>query len=88
MVLIFRIRTELQKALSERNSLYNRTMDRIESLEEEGRIVVIRPQKPVEVGRMEKDISRLSALYDEGYAVASAALPRIRMKFNDKTFLI
>ena len=57
-------------------------------LEEEGRIVVIRPQKPVEVGRMEKDTSRLSALYDEGYAVASAALPRIRMKFNDKTFLI
>ena len=86
--IIYRKYPQLQNALSERNSLYNKTMDRIESLEEEGRIVVIRPQKPVEVGRMEKDTSRLSALYDEGYAVASAALPQIRMKFNDKTFLI
>ncbi len=76
--IIYRKYPQLQKALSERNSLYNKTMDRIESLEEEGRIIVIRPQKPVEVGRMEKDTSRLSALYDGGYAVASAVLPQIR----------
>lgn len=76
--IIYRKYPLLQKALSERNSLYNKTMDMIESLEEEGRIIVIRPQKPVEVGRMEKDTSRLSALYDEGYAVASAVLPQIR----------
>ncbi|MBO5497811.1 MAG: patatin family protein [Bacteroidales bacterium] len=76
--IIYRKYPLLQKALSERNSLYNKTMDMIESLEEEGRIIVIRPQKPVEVGRMEKDTARLSALYDEGYAVASAVLPQIR----------
>lgn len=76
--IIYRKYPLLHKALSKRNSLYNKTMDRIESLEEDGRIIVIRPQKPVEVGRMEKDTSRLSALYDEGYAVASAALPQIR----------
>ncbi len=76
--IIYRKYSLLQKALSKRNSLYNKTMDRIESLEEEGRIIVIRPQKPVEVGRMEKDTSRLSALYDEGYAVASTVLPQIR----------
>lgn len=84
--IIYRKYPLLQKALAERNSLYNKAMDKIESLEEEGRIIVIRPQKPVEVGRMEKDTVRLSALYDEGYAVASAALPQIRMKLNDKTF--
>ena len=76
--IIYRKYPLLQKALAERNTLYNKMMDRIESLEEEGRIIVIRPQKPVEVGRMEKDTVRLSALYDEGYAVASAALPQIR----------
>lgn len=76
--IIYRKYPLLHKALSKRNSLYNKTMDRIESLEEKGRIIVIRPQKPVEVGRMEKDTSRLSALYDEGYAVASAVLPQIR----------
>lgn len=76
--IIYRKYPLLQKALAERNTLYNKMMDRIESLEEEGLIIVIRPQKPVEVGRMEKDTSRLSALYDEGYAVASAVLPQIR----------
>ena len=62
---------ELQKALSERNAVYNRTMDLIEKLESEGRIIVIRPEKPVEVGRMEKDTEKLSALYQEGYDIAS-----------------
>jgi predicted patatin/cPLA2 family phospholipase len=42
----------------------------MEKLEKEGRIVVIRPQKPVEVCRMEKDTSKLTALYQEGYEVA------------------
>ena len=60
----------LQKALSERNATYNRTMDLIESLEAQGRITVIRPQSPVVVGRMEKDTAKLSALYEEGYLVA------------------
>ena len=62
---------ELQKALSERNAVYNRIMDLIEKLESEGRIIVIRPEKPVEVGRMEKDTEKLSALYQEGYDIAS-----------------
>ena len=61
---------ELQKAIAERNAVYNRTMDLIERLEEEGRITVIRPVRPVEVGRMEKDTVKLTALYKEGYEVA------------------
>ena len=61
----------LQKALAERNAVYNRTMDLVERLEDEGRIIVIRPSKPVKVGRMEKDTSKLAALYEEGYNDAS-----------------
>ena len=68
---------ELQKALSERNSVYNRTMDLIERLEQEGRITVIRPLKPIEVGRMEKDTTKLSALYEEGYALAQEFISKI-----------
>lgn len=60
----------LQKALSERNSVYNKTMDLIERLEDEGRITVIRPLKPIKVGRMEKDTAKLTELYDEGYDIA------------------
>ena len=36
----------LQKALSERNSTYNKTMDLIDHLEQEGKIIVIRPLTP------------------------------------------
>ena len=60
----------LRKALQERNATYNRTMDLIERLESEGKITVIRPLKPVEVGRMEKDTNKLKALYQEGYDIA------------------
>ena len=68
---------ELQKALSLRNSVYNKTMDLIERLEQEGRITVIRPLKPIEVGRMEKDTTKLSALYEEGYALAQEFISKI-----------
>ena len=68
---------ELQKALSLRNSVYNKTMDQIERLEQEGRIAVIRPMKPIEVGRMEKDTAKLSALYQEGYALAQEFISKI-----------
>ena len=64
----------LQKALAERNSIYNRTMDLIENMEDEGRITVIRPLKPVEVGRMEKDTAKMKALYDEGYEIAQTLI--------------
>lgn len=65
---------ELQKALAERNSIYNKTMDLIERLEDEDRITVIRPTKSVVVGRMEKDTDKLRALYDEGYSEAEKAI--------------
>jgi Na+-translocating ferredoxin:NAD+ oxidoreductase RnfG subunit len=43
---------DLQKALYERNAVYNQTMDMIERLEEQGKIV-------------EKDTAKLAALYDK-----------------------
>ena len=61
----------LQQALQNRNAEYNRGMELIEKLEDEGRILVIRPQKPIRVSRMEKDPAKLQELYDEGYAEAS-----------------
>ena len=60
----------LKKALLRRNEVYNQAMDLVEKLEAEGKAVIIRPLKPVEVGRMEKDTSKLTALYKEGYEIA------------------
>lgn len=72
--LFYRKYPALQKAISERNAVYNRTMDLIERLEDEDRIVVIRPVRPVEVSRMEKDTKKLASLYQEGYREAERIL--------------
>ena len=64
--LFYRKYPKLQEAILNRNKVYNRTMDMIEEMEDAGRITVIRPRRPVEVGRMETDVARLRRLYDEG----------------------
>ena len=61
----------LRERLRNRNLEYNRQIALIEELEERGEITVIRPERPIEVGRMERNIKRLTALYDEGYDLAS-----------------
>ena len=45
-------------------------MDLIDKLEETGKIKVFRPEKTLEVDRMEKDTTKLTALYNEGYELA------------------
>ena len=67
----------LQKALAERNAVYNRTMELVEKLEKEGRIQVIRPLKPIVVGRMEKDTVKLTTLYEEGYELAKEFISKL-----------
>lgn len=71
---IYRKYPELRKTLSSRNAEYNRTMEMIERLEDEGRMTVIRPVHPIEVDRMEKDTDKLRSLYQEGYELAESFL--------------
>lgn len=71
---IYRKYPELRKTLASRNAQYNRTMEMIERLEEEGSLTVIRPVHPIEVDRMEKDTDKLRALYLEGYELAESFL--------------
>lgn len=62
----------LRVALSRRVAAYNRQLELVERLEELGKVVCIRPQRPMEVGRMEKDIGRLERLYQEGFMLGNA----------------
>ena len=66
---IYRNYPRLRVALSHRVAVYNAQLDYVERLEDEGRITVIRPEKPMEVGRMEKDVHKLEALYEEGFSL-------------------
>jgi len=62
----------LRVALSNRNKLYNYQLELVERLETEGKVEVIRPEKPLEVDRMETNVKKLTALYEEGYECAKA----------------
>lgn len=68
----------LRVVLSNRCRVYNQQLELVERMEEEGSIVVIRPQERVTVNRIEKDVKKLTALYNEGYACAGEALGAIR----------
>lgn len=65
--LIYRNYPRLRVALSHRIEAYNQQMELVERMEDEGRICCIRPQRPMEVGRMEKNVAKLEALYEEGF---------------------
>ena len=64
----------LRVVLSRRCQVYNEQLEEIERLEDEGRIIAIRPIKKVVVNRIEKDIKKLTDLYEEGYACAEKVL--------------
>lgn len=68
---IYRKYPKLREALSYRSKLYNEQLDLIERLEDAGELVVIRPQQPVQVDRIERNKEKLLALYEEGYQLAS-----------------
>lgn len=74
---IYRRFPRLRVLLSKRHALYNEQLELIERLEDEGRILAIRPKRPMEVGRLESDVAKLTALYEEGYACAAEAMASV-----------
>ena len=55
----------LETALSA-NDRYNDTLDALEQLENEGKIMVIRPSKEIDISLLERNTENLGALYSEG----------------------
>ena len=49
-------------------------------LEREGKVAVIRPERPLEVERTERNAGKLKRLYDEGYACGLAFLQESGVK--------
>ena len=67
---IYKEYPRLRVALRNRNKIYNEQLELVERLEDEGKIKVIRPLKPIVVGRMETSVRKLTDLYEEGYECA------------------
>ncbi len=66
---IYRKYPRLRVALSHRLAAYNAQLEYVERMEDEGRVICIRPERPMEVDRIEKDIAKLERLYEEGFAL-------------------
>ena len=66
---IYKKYPRLRVALSRRIAEYNRQLEMVEDMEDRGIVDVIRPQRPMDVGRMEKDEKKLEALYEEGFVL-------------------
>ena len=69
---IYKSYPRLRVALSRRITVYNEQLELVDRLEERGEIICIRPQRPMEVGRIEKDTVKLERLYEEGFALGEA----------------
>ena len=61
-----------------RDRRYNETLEEIEALKAQGKVLVIQPQKPVVIGRLEKDRSELHALYRAGVEDGAAQAEALR----------
>lgn len=73
----------LQQILAERPQNYNRQIEAVEALEKSGSAVVIRPQQPLAIDRLDLDKDKLLALYDHGYDCGLKAVNEI-LKLNYK----
>lgn len=79
---VYRKYPAFAQALQDRHLVYNRTVDRIHNLERQGAVFVIRPQEPLDIGRMEKDPAKVQHTYDLGYADASRLIDQLRNWLN------
>lgn len=68
--IFYRKYPKVREALSQRCRVYNEQLELVERLEDAGEIIVIRPQKPVTVDRIERDTRKLTEFYEEGYQCA------------------
>ena len=72
----------LRVVLSHRCECYNRQLELVERLEDNGDILVIRPEKEVQVDRMETDVKKLTDLYEEGLRCAERALSGVEVRIG------
>lgn len=67
----------LRLALSHRHACYNRQLEMVDRLESEGKILAIRPEHNLDIGRLESNVKKLTALYEEGYMQAEKVMGKL-----------
>lgn len=75
---VFGKNPEMIALLDRRHEIYRDTVSRIDQLEREGRALVIAPERPLQVGRFERDVAKLEALARLGEGDVRRQLEAIR----------
>ncbi len=76
--LVYRKYPAFVRTLERRHEMYNEQLAQIGQMEAEGSIFVIRPAKPLEIGRLESDPEKVQRVYEQGCTDARAALAALR----------
>ena len=74
---------KLVQAIENRYINYNESLDLVSKLAKSGDAFVIRPKKPVKISQIEKSVSKLNKLYEDGYNDAKEAYGSI-LEFMDE----
>ncbi len=80
---IYRHYPGLIKAIAMRHLIYNDTLERIASLEEQGQALVIAPVEALTVDRFGNDKEKLILSYQQGIKAGLSALPQIEALYNN-----
>jgi predicted patatin/cPLA2 family phospholipase len=75
---VYRKYPNMVKSFLERAVRYNKTLDKLEQLEGEGKVFIIRPQSPLKVARMENDPVKLRKVYNEAVLQMENVIPRLK----------
>lgn len=76
--IVYRKYPKFVKTLESRSVMYNKTLEDIEKLEKAGTAFVIRPSKPLEIGRMSHDLKEIIRTYELGRSDAFEKLEALR----------
>lgn len=79
---LYRKYPEFVAALNDRSRYYNEQLELVERMEAEGKILVIRPEQPLQVDRIERNADRLQALYEQGLEIGRRFCQKLA---NDRT---
>lgn len=69
---------ELVKRICQIPEHYNQMQEELDELERDGKVFLIRPEKPIGISRVEKDTDRLMELYEEGRRIGRSRMPALK----------
>ncbi len=74
---------KLWEAMQNRPNLYNEQLERIEQMERDGKVIIIRPEKPLEIARLSIKPDKLLELHDHGVECGLKAIEKM-LELNNK----